>query len=121
MDNEVGESAPVGRKIALGLSDYIFQFAARWNAEIWVEFASEDLLQWKYYLLELADDPGTTIYFNLHGIDVQLGLMRAATGRATPTDWELFQIHEHESWWPRIAWWDHETPASNPFDRGPGP
>jgi hypothetical protein len=116
LDTEGEEFPIVGRRIALGFEDYLDQFATRQDAEPWIEFAKDDPLNWRFILLELVDDPTTTILFNLHGVDVPLALSRAATGRPTPTDWELFQIHEHPSWWPRIEWWDEDVRVSNPFD-----
>jgi hypothetical protein len=121
MDNEIDEGQNVGRRIALGLSERLRQFAMRRRAEPWWEFASEDPLHWKLYVLELVDDPTTTICFNLFGVDVWRGIARAPTPLQTPTDWELLQIYEHEVWWPRIEWWDEDERASNPFDRGDEP
>ena len=116
MDDEGGQ--PAGRRIALGLAESIEEFASRHGAETWEEFAREDPLQWTLVLLELADDPATRIFFNLHNVDVSAGLTRAASGRGTPTDGELLQIHEHPSWWPRVEWWDNELRASNRFEPG---
>jgi hypothetical protein len=44
MDNESGEGAPVGRRIALGLSDYLDDFAARQDALTWKLFARKSPL-----------------------------------------------------------------------------
>jgi hypothetical protein len=117
MDNESGAMKAPGRKIALGLSDYLDRFATRRGAEVWWQFAAARPSHWKYYLLEIVDDPSTTICFNLHGVNVWLGVTRAVTPRQTPTDWELLQIREHEIWWPRIEWWDEDDRTSNPFEQ----
>ena len=116
MDNESGGIEGPGRRIALGLSDHLDRFAMRRDAQPWWHFAREDPLHWQLYVLELADDPGTTICFNLHGVNVWLGVARAVTPRQRPTDWELLQIREHEIWWPRIEWWDEDVRTSNPFE-----
>ncbi|WP_435010998.1 hypothetical protein P12x_002289 [Tundrisphaera lichenicola] len=119
MDNESSGINGPGRKIALGLTAYLRPFAARRGAETWWQFASGNLADWKYYLLEVVDDPGTTVYFNLHGVNVGKGLARAVTPRYSPTDWELLQIREHEIWWPRVEWWDEDIRTSNPFEQEP--
>jgi hypothetical protein len=118
LDNQDEVVDPVGSRIALGLSDYLVPFASRCHAQTWMEFAKADPLSWKLIFLELVDNPSTIIFFNLHNVNVEAGLLRAATGRGSPTDWELFQIYEHDSWWPRIEWWNEESPVSNPFDSG---
>jgi hypothetical protein len=118
LDNE-GVGRGHGRKIALGLSCSLDHFATQRDAETWEQFSLVDPDDWRFAFLELADDPETMTFFNLRGVNVQAGLIRAANGRGSPTDWELFQIHEHPSWWPRIEWWDQETRVSNPFEQGP--
>jgi hypothetical protein len=121
VDNQGEVRVAGGRRIALGLADYLEAFASRVSAETWQEFAATDPLNWRFAFLEIADDPETIMFFNLHQIDVWLGLTRASTGRATPTDWELFQVQQHEIWWPRIEWWDNEARAPNPFERADEP
>ena len=86
LDNDQGEDAPVGRRLALGLSKFLVGFAERRNAQIWTEFARATPLRGRFTLQELADDPSTTIGFNLNRWTSEAGLTRAATGRATPTD-----------------------------------
>jgi len=121
LDNEQEGGRIVGRKIALGLTDYLDRFAARHGAEVWRQFAAGDLLNWRFHLLEVADDPVATICFNLRGVDVWRGVARAVTPRHSPTDWELLQIREHQIWWPRIEWWDEDVRTSNPFEQEPEP
>ena len=106
-----GRSGP--RSVALGLKYYLKQFAARHRASTWEELAEGDTANWKYYILLALNDPETTVFFQFPGSERRL---RAASGRATPTDWELLMIYQNPGWWGRIRWFDGDSSASNPFD-----
>lgn len=81
-----------------------------------MEFAEPDPMNWQYYFLEAIDDPAVTVYFNLTGVDVWAGVLRASRGGGGPTDWELLAIQQHEDWWPRIIWMGDGVPVPNPFE-----
>lgn len=104
------------RRIALGLTDYLEDFARRHDAETWKQFAEDHPLQWKLAFFEVMNDSAAEVFFNLKNVDVWRGVNRAAAGRGGPTDWELLQIMQHEESWPRIRWYDGDGPRSNPFE-----
>ncbi|HEY5312921.1 MAG TPA: hypothetical protein VIK18_10400 [Pirellulales bacterium] len=103
-------------RIALGLSDYLDDFAGTCSAETWKHFAKNDPTQWKLRFLAVMNDEGTQVFFNLKGVDVWAGVMRAASGRHGATDWELLQIKQNKDWWPRIKWCKDGLPLANPFE-----
>lgn len=70
---------------------------------------------WKSGVLEKLADPGTTVHFNLDGLDVWGGVQRAASGRGGPTDWELFMIQQNPQFWGSIQFWRGGASAQNPF------
>ena len=118
MDDEGKGQGGVGRRIALRFSAYAEFFARLHQAETWEQFAVDDPLSWRFIFLEIVDDPATLVFFNLRLVDVAAGLTRVASGPGTTTDWELLQIYEHASWWPRVQWWDEGVQVSNPWNRG---
>lgn len=112
MSNDSGSP----RRIALGLTRHLVDFARRHDAEIWTVFARPHPARWQYYFLEAMDDPLVTVYFNLTGIDVWAGVLRASRRDGGPTDWELLQIQQHDGWWPRIIWRKDGVAVPNPFE-----
>jgi hypothetical protein len=89
-------------RVALGLSDYLDDFATANSAETWKHFAKDDPTQWKIRFLEVMNDQSTEVLFNLKGVDVWAGVTRASAGRHGATDWELLQIRQSKVWWSRI-------------------
>jgi hypothetical protein len=104
------------RIIALGIEDYLGDFARRNFAETWEQFARSDPMNWKAHFFALMSDPGVEVLFNLKGVDVWAGVTRAAAGRGGATDWELLQIRVNVEWWPRISWSLDGASAPNPFE-----
>ncbi len=103
-------------KLALGLDRYLDRFAARHQARTWKELVRADPDEWRYEFLALMDEATTEVYFNLREVEVGTGLLRAASGNGSNTDWELLMIREHPGWWPRVRWMDEDRPVANPFD-----
>jgi len=54
------------------------------------------------------------VHFNLDGVDVLLGVQRAASGAGGPTDWEL-QIQQNPQSWSTLQFWKGGQPVVNPF------
>lgn len=84
------------RRIALGLTDYLDDFARLHAAETWEQFAGRHPMLWKEVFFEVMNDPTAEVFFNLKGVNVWRGVNRAVVGRGGPTDWELLQIMQHE-------------------------
>jgi hypothetical protein len=101
--------------IALGIEDYLDDFAARHNAQTWKQWAAQDPLNWKKYFLEYVSDLNNKIKFNLDGVDVWGGVNRSAAGRGGATDWELLQIRNNPQWWDRIEFIRNGQLHPNPF------
>jgi hypothetical protein len=110
------DEGPNPRRLALGLISHLRLFAARHRARTWKDLSKGDAENWKYYILIALNDPDMEIFFNLQGVNVGVGLLRAASIGATPTDWELLTIYQNPEWWPRIRWFDGAIVISNPFD-----
>ena len=102
------------KKLALGLSDYLDDFAKANGAETWKNFA--DPINWKNGVNEALFDPNTRIIFNLNGIDNPMrAVQRAAVGLGGATDWELYMIKQTQSAWDRITWYLNGQVVNNPF------
>ena len=108
-------SADRGDRIALGLRDFLKGFASLHQARTWREMVKGDPGEWRFLFLSIMDDPDTLAFFNLRGVAVEAGVLRAAAGRGSVTDWELLMIREHPGWWNRIHWMIDDRPAHNPF------
>ncbi len=115
-----GNGRPTGesyrQRLALGLKFYLNRFAAEHQALTWKQLASDDPANWRYYVLIALNDAETEILFNLQGVAVGAGLLRAASGRGSSTDWELLTIQQNPEWWPRIRWFLGDLSVANPFE-----
>ena len=114
--NGRSDGEPDLHRLALGLKRYLKQFAAEHRARTWKHLAIDDPDNWRYYVLIALNAPETEVFFNLLGVEVGAGLLRAASGRGSSTDWELLTIHQNPEWWPRIRWFEGESSVANPFD-----
>lgn len=103
------------RRVALGIEEYLDDFARTQGAETWKQFAKAEPQQWKALFLEVMKDANTEGLFNLAGVNVWEGVTRASRGMGGATDWELLQIYQNREWWPRITWLDGGIPVPNPF------
>lgn len=104
----------VRKKIALGLSDYLDDFASKNNAETWKDFP--DPYDWKNGVLDALYDPNTDIIVNLDGVDSPyLSAQRAAAGYGGATDWELLQLKLTPEAWSRTTWYLNGKVVPNPF------
>ena len=110
----VASGGSKNNKLALGLSDYLDDFAKQNNAHTWKNFS--DPTKWQDGVLDALYDPNTKIVFNLEGIDNPMSaVMRASRGAGGATDWELLQIKLTPSAWDRITWFQGQKIVSNPF------
>nr|WP_305000480.1 RHS repeat-associated core domain-containing protein [Apibacter sp. HY039] len=78
--------------IALGIEDFLDDFAKNIDGQTWKQWAKDDVFNWKSKFLDLASTKGNTVHFNLDGVDISEGLSRHARGIGGATDWELFQL-----------------------------
>lgn len=73
------------KKLALGLGDYLDDFASKNSAKTWKDFP--DPYDWKNGVLDALYDPYTDIIVNLDGIDSPYqSAQRAAAGYGGATD-----------------------------------
>jgi RHS repeat-associated protein len=115
------EEAPVAavtrlesRPFAMGLTNKgLDAFANARGATTWKQLP--DVVNWKSGVLDKLADPNTMVHFNLDGVDVSQGILRAATGRGGPTDWELLSIHQNPQFWDTIRFWEGGKVVPNPF------
>jgi hypothetical protein len=62
----------------------------------------------------MLDDPGQRVLFNLDGVGVMGGVLRAVSGRGGATDWELLQLR---NWiFPNVEFWLGGRQVGSPFD-----
>jgi hypothetical protein len=54
--------------------------------------------------LVVLGDSATEIVWNLTGVSVATGLLRAAAGQGGPTDQELFLFRTNPQWLDRTRW-----------------
>ena len=102
-------------RLALGLSDYLDDFASENNAHTWKDFA--DPVNWKEGVNTALFDPNMKILVNLDGVDNPLlAAQRAASNSGGATDWELLQIKLTPSAWDRITWFRGGEIVPNPFE-----
>ena len=101
-------------KLALGLSDYLDDFASSKKAHTWKNFENPN--NWKSGVLDELNNSDIEILFNLDGIDnVWAAVTRAASGKGGATDWELLQIKQMPEIWDRVKWFLNGNPTVNPF------
>ena len=102
-------------KLALGLGDYLDDFASNNNAHTWKDFP--DPTNWKEGVNNALLNPDVEIIVNLDGIDnPMLAAQRAAGNMGGATDWELLQIKMTPSAWERITWYQNGEVVPNPFE-----
>ena len=78
--------AGAGMRIALGIEDYLDDFALRHSALTWKQLAKDHPQNWKSIFLGLTDDSVVVVLFNLDGVDVWRGVTRAAAKGKGLTD-----------------------------------
>ncbi len=104
-------SAP--KPFALGIDDYLDDFAKMRNATTWKQL--DDVENWRPQVLDKILDPDQKVLFNLDGVDVWTGVTRAASGRGGATDWELLQIRQNPQAWDTIDFFKDGSKVENPF------
>lgn len=103
------------KRLALGLSDYLDEFASSNGATTYKDF--ENPMNWKEEVLKAINDPNTDILVNLDGIDSPyLSIQRAASNTGGATDWELLQIRNTPEAWSKIQWFKDGITVPNPFE-----
>lgn len=96
---------------AMGLTTHLDDFARQHGATTWKQF--DDKVNWQPEAYAKMADPDQRVLFNLDGVDVWPGVMRAASGRGGPTDWELMQLKQGN--FSNIEYWKDGLPVGNPF------
>ena len=101
--------------VALGIDNYLDDFAKRIGGKSWKEWAKDNPQNWKNILLDLASDSNNSLHFNLDGIDDPFAsVMRAARNSGGATDWELLQLKMNSDIWD-ITFWKNNEIVKNPF------
>ncbi len=103
-----------GRHIALGLSDYLQEFAKKRSAVTYKQLSAHDPFNWKKYVLDEMNNSDSVIHFNLDGIDsVWAAVTRASRGGGGATDWELLQIHRGIK--APVKWYKNGAEVASPW------
>ncbi|WP_019909789.1 hypothetical protein [Paenibacillus sp. HW567] len=100
-------------RFALGLTDYLDEFASVHGAKTWKNYPNVE--SWQSTVLNNLKNPNVQIVFNLTDVNVWAGVTRAARGAGGPTDWELLQIKNNLQWWDKIKWFIDGIEVPNPF------
>lgn len=114
------------QRIALGLDRgrLLDDFADLHEASTWSEWGDDD---WHESLRRIMDSGKTEAYWNLTGVDVEEGVLRAAKSEAglmtgagasiaMNTDWELLEFKRNEHWWLRSHFFRDGLLVPNPFE-----
>jgi len=110
-----GKNGGKENSLALGLSDYLDDFAENTNSHTWKDF--QDNTNWQQGVIDALNDPNVDIVFNLDGIDDSwAAVMRASRGAGGATDWELLQIKLRPDTWEKITWYLDGEIVTNPFE-----
>ncbi len=111
-----GVSGDRSNRLALGLSDYLDDFADNTNAHTWKNFSDPN--NWQQGVLDAIYNSDMEIVFNLDGIDSPWkAVMRASSGYGGgATDWELWQIKMAKESWGRVTWYQNGKVVPNPFE-----
>ncbi|GAB3740597.1 hypothetical protein GCM10028864_04500 [Microlunatus parietis] len=99
------------KPFAMGIDDHLDDFARQHGATTWKQF--DDKLNWQQGVYAKLSDPDQRVLFNLDGVDVWPGVMRAASGRGGPTDWELMQLKQGN--FPNVEFWQNGVRVESPF------
>ena len=105
------------KRVALGLSENLDNFAQEHNALTWEQIVPvEEANNWRYYIEKAINDPEVEIYFNLDGINnVWASIQKVARGAGGATDWELFKIYSNKGIWDTVVWFLEGEETANPF------
>jgi hypothetical protein len=102
------------RPFALGIDDFLDDFARTHSADTWKRF--DDVIDWQSQVIDKLADPSQRVLFNLDGVDVWGGVSRAASGKGGATDWELLQIYQNKNFWDTLEFWQDGLRTTNPFE-----
>ncbi|WP_233585383.1 RHS repeat-associated core domain-containing protein [Corallococcus sp. CA054B] len=115
-DLSVTNVANKGLNVALGLGDYLDDFARFVDGSTWKQWARAAPMRWKLAFTDVVSNPSNRVSFNLTGVDSPWqAVTRAASGRGGATDWELLQIKSNPQWWDRITFFLDGKTVPNPF------
>ena len=108
-------SVPREKRLALGKSSYLDDFAKQRNAHTWKDFPDAD--NWQQGVMDALFDPDTEIVFNLDGVgNPWTAITKASSGRGGATEWELLQIKSNPEVWGRVIWYQNGSIVPNPFE-----
>jgi len=105
-------------RLALGFSHLLDEFAAQHDALTYKDWKD---VEWRDAVVRAAADPSTEIYWNLSGIDVRAGLLRAVSDQdsglrtASASDWELLQFCQNAEWRSRTVFFVDGSRDDDPF------
>lgn len=107
------DAAKQARPLALGLGEYLDDFAKARGASTYKDLADPN--NWKRVVLDALADPNRRVHFNLDGVDVWKGVQRASSGRGGATGWELLQIKQNPQFLDGLQFWKGGQQVPNPF------
>lgn len=110
-----GAAAKTEVRIALGVSEYLDDFAKLTKASTWKSWGAQDF---QAQFLQVLANPKSKIHFNLDGIDSVWSAIREGAGglgRSRATSWELFQIYSNQKALSRTVFYKNGKVVQSPF------
>jgi len=104
-----------GSNIALGVSEYLEQFAKSVNASTWKVWGAKDFAS---QFIEVISNTANKIHFNLDGVgNVWSAVSEGAQGlgKSRATSWELFQLYSNPEALQRTVFYQAGKIVPNPF------
>lgn len=101
-------------RIALGLDLDLEDFAHEHGADTFRAWGLGE--RWRDRLIDIASRDDTEIYWNLTGVAIDDGLLRAARGSGGGTDWELSQFYRNTGWLRRCRWFRDGVEVDQPVE-----
>jgi hypothetical protein len=114
------EGGPGGGGItaALGVNEYLDDFADAEGAQTWKDWANPSA-SFESEFRRVIGDPTTQVKFNLQGVDNPWSAVQRVASLSTDasvTDWELSEIYQNPEWWDRITFYNGAgNPVPSPF------
>jgi hypothetical protein len=107
-----------GITAALGVNEYLDDFADAESAQTWKEWANPNE-SFESEFRRVIGDPTTQVKFNLQGVDNPWSAVQRVASlnpNASVTDWELSEIYQNPEWWDRVTFYNGAgNPVPNPF------
>jgi|GEM_PF-2467919 len=108
-------AAKGGGNIALGVNEYLDDFASSVNGSTWKMWGAQDF---QSQFLKTINNPANKIHFNLDGVSSPWGAVSEGAkgfGVSRATSWELYQLYSNPTALERTIFYRGGQIVPNPF------